>query len=219
MTNGGRIAWAVEKLGAASAEGELPLDASTLLDEVADRVDGLLATRHPLGFIHIDLSRLAPVRVDQRARLHLWTDESPACTDGLGSVHDHVWEGKSTVLAGCLTNTFLQTVPGTGNLTLSEVSYVGDLQYLHVIDKNIGLEVVDQTSIPAGSWYFLPPRVIHATQIDCYPTATLVLTSDVGSGQPRLVSEAHPEPGLRRRPQIAPERVREALAEVRAAIV
>jgi len=219
VTNDGRIERAAGVLRTTSVEGTLQLDASAILHAVAGTVDHLSTTRHPLGFIHIDLTPLASVEPNERLRLHIWTEESRACTDGLGLVHDHVWEGKSFMLAGSLTNSLMRVVrSATGRFTMSEVAYVDGEQFVNVIDKDLELKAIEQNPVNKGSWYFLPRRVIHATEINCYPTATLVLAKYLDSSLPRLVSQIDPEPGPRSRREVPANVTLSALTEVLAAV-
>lgn len=219
MTNDGRIERAADVLRTSSVEGTLPLDATALLRAVAGAIDRLSTTRHPLGFIHIDLTPLASVQSHERLRLHIWTEESRTCTDGLGLVHDHVWEGKSFMLAGSLTNSLMRVVRAeAGRFTMAEIAYVDGKQFVHVIDKELELEDIEQKSVTRGSWYFLPRRVIHATEITGYPTATLVLAKYLDTSLPRLVSEVDPEPGPRTRREVPADVTLCALTEVLAAV-
>lgn len=219
MTNDGRIERAAAVLRAAWVEGDYDLDVKGLLHAVATQVDDVEVTRHPLGFIHADLSPLAKVAAHERLRLHVWTDDSPSCTDGLGPVHDHVWEGKSAVLAGSLTNSLLRVVKATdGPYTMSEASYVDDVQYLTIVDKGLDLQEIEQKQVDQGSWYFLPRRLIHSTRINLYPTATLVLANYVDTGRPRVVSNRNPEPGPRIRSNVPADATLSALDKVLAAI-
>lgn len=195
---------AFEALLHATIEGPLDIDAAEVLRHVRDRLDDLTATRHPVGFIHVQLG--------VGLRLHLWTEDAPAWTDDLGVIHDHTWEAKSLVLAGTLTNTFLRAVHG-GPYKMFEVT--GDRR---LIADNVGLETIEQRRVDAGSWYFLPRRVIHMTRVHMYPTATLVWMTPFGAGLPRLIARECTSISSTPRPPVPSEETREALERCLAAI-
>lgn len=215
MVNEDRIEWATSVLRSACVEGPLAIDSRPLLQTVAGMVPDLVVTRHPLGFIHVDLTPFAQLGSDEQLRLHIWTEESARHTDELGLIHDHVWEGKSFMLAGSLTNRLLRaTRSPSGRSMLSEVAHMDGEQFVEVIDKDLALKLIDLKRCDEGNWYFLPRRVIHETRINRYPTATLVLAVKFAAGRPRVLTEVHPNPGARTRPNVPPEVTLSALTEV-----
>ena len=66
-------------------------------------VDRVIASEHPLGFLHLELTPLVGLSAGERLRMHLW-DASCEPHDELGLLHDHVWSLESSVLVGELSD-------------------------------------------------------------------------------------------------------------------
>jgi hypothetical protein len=227
VANDGRIERAADVLRRVGVEGPIDLDPVPLLQAVADHLDDVTVTRHPLGFLHADLSPFASLAQDERLRLHIWTEESRAFADNLGVYHDHVWEGRSFIITGCVTNSLMRVVRRRNDeerdagerFTMSEVTYLDGRQFIEVIDKDLELEEIDRRRAVQGSSYFLPRRVVHATEIGALPTATIVLAKCFSDGaRPRLVSPLVPDPAPRVRPTVLSDELRSALSRVTATL-
>lgn len=76
-----------------------------ILEHIARNADAVVATYHPLGFIHSKLAEYG----NRTLRLHVWGPygeaQSPAWT-----VHDHAFSFESLVIAGSITNVYYDFV-------------------------------------------------------------------------------------------------------------
>lgn len=136
----------------------------------------LTMQRHPLGFIHIELTSLVPVGAGERLRLHIW-DTDAGVVDDLGDLHDHVWALHSLVLDGELTDSTYEAIADAqGPFWGSRVKY-GALNSSEP-DARYRLDLLDRRRISAGTVYRIPSGVIHASQVTKVPSVTLLLAVD-----------------------------------------
>jgi len=163
-----------------------------LVRRVAAHVEAgeLPARRHPIGFLHIDMSALggAPPGVDYR--LHLWTEISPRA-DGLGTIHDHVWALASAVLIGDLEDVnFVARASPNGGDAFVRVSYTPEGNDF-VPAGSYELSEDRRRAVAAPMVYRLDAGCLHTTEVLSFPTMTLVVADRRvdGPGQP-LVSVA-----------------------------
>lgn len=168
----------------ASPDGTcLEIDATRFLTSIADSVQSIRATKHPLGFIHAELTPLLPgLPEGTRARLHIWMDFFYA-SDELGLIHDHIWALKSCVLTGALIDvTLAPTAAPDGEYAGFRVIYGAANQFRP--EGRWRLTERARRHIGAGQVYSLPPRVVHRTEVASFPLVTLLVTVDENDGGP-----------------------------------
>lgn len=188
---------------------EFLLDGSELLRFLADRSDRFTAFRHPLGFVHAELTGLVSEIPDGvRVRVHVWTDITSG-DDALGLIHDHVWRLASLVLIGQLADVTIEAVPDPqGSHDAIRVTY-GKMNEF-TCEGRVGLKEVDRRYVTAGQIYRLPSRSIHETLIIRAPVATLLVTQDdpLGRTGPIVYAPHSAEPlGVAIREPVSPEEV------------
>lgn len=159
--------------------------AKNVLAEVVEALPQIRATEHPLGFAHLDLT--AVLGTPFRTRLHVWTQETMQWADALGTLHDHTWELRSVVLAGELTDTYLEPRQTTdGQYGAYQIQY-GDTENTTVrLPGMWSLDEAGERTVLTGEIYTLPPRAVHRTTVVSFPTATLVVAKEFGGEGPMV---------------------------------
>ncbi len=169
---------------AASPDGAcLEIDVAHILTLMADRAQSISATKHPLGFIHAELTPLVPsIPAGTRVRLHIWKDPV-FVADELGLIHDHIWSLKSCVLMGVLTDVTLEPIASPeGEYVGFRVGYGETNQFR--LEGRWCLTESTRRSISAGQVYSLQPRIVHRTEVSIFPLVTLLVTVDKKDGGP-----------------------------------
>ncbi|MGW1208056.1 hypothetical protein ACWD5F_00295 [Streptomyces sp. NPDC002499] len=152
------------------------IDAPELLNYISAKIEEIDVSRHPLGFIHAELSSLVYLREGQRVRLHIWNDFVPD-VDNLGFVHDHAWNLTSAVLLGELTDVSLEAVPDdAGSHQGTRVNY-GPVNTFTPA-RRYDLRERSRRHVKAGQVYRIPSRKIHRTEVTALPLVTLLFTQD-----------------------------------------
>jgi len=135
----------------------------------------LIASVHPLGFVHISLNVFVadlPEGLDYR--LHLWPDRTRRI-DELGGLHDHAWTLKSCVLLGGLADVTYHAHPSQdGEFNVRQVIY--GQKNMFSDGGRAELVEVKRRTITAGQVYTVPARVIHQTEAVRTPAITLLVT-------------------------------------------
>jgi hypothetical protein len=177
---------AIEQLASAVDGDRVQLNVEGVLSEIRDNAADVRATRHPLGFIHVDVTEWsAEQRDDVRCRLHLWPSEGFQ-SDQLGSCHDHAWTLKSVVLVGTLTDvTYKPQRNRDGTFSGVRVTYGVENQFTP--EGRFELSEARRRPLTAGDVYELAARTVHATELLAGPAATLLLTVDDDDGKGPLV--------------------------------
>lgn len=164
-------------------KSKLRIDAGSLLRSVASLAPELDVFRHPLGFLHVELTPVADCPPSQRVRLHVWSDVSNRWKDDLGSIHDHTWELRSLVLLGLLTDvTYEPKESPDGEHVASRVLYEESGTRIQRLEGRFVLRVVAELDVEAGHVYRLPPGTLHTTEVRKLPTATLVVSHETDRG-------------------------------------
>lgn len=200
---------AVDVIRTGSLGDQTSLNGPQLLRLLADKSSRFTAFRHPLGFVHTELTALAgEIPEGARVRLHVWTEVTSG-SDDLGLVHDHMWRLSSMVLLGQLADISYRAVPDPrGSHDAIRVSYGEVNEFAH--EGRVALREAGRRYVTAGQIYEIPSRSIHETVITRAPVATLLVTQDDPSGSPGpLIFTPHPtEPaGTAEREPVAPEEV------------
>jgi hypothetical protein len=199
--------------------GRVALDGPELLKFLATKSDRFTAFRHPLGFLHAELTSLvSEIPAGLRVRMHVWT-EGTSGDDELGLVHDHMWQLTSLVLIGQLADVTIRTFPDQqGSHDAIRVTYGEVNEFTH--EGRVRLQEVSRRLVTAGQIYRIPSRSIHETLIVQAPVATLLVTQDdsANSAGPVVFSPHPAEPlGTAVRESVSPEEVSVLLRDVAAA--
>lgn len=157
--------------------GDYPaLAAHGVLTEALSNRDRISAWRHPLGFIHVELTDVVDAHPDERLRLHIW-DNADGVRDDFGTLHDHVWNLRSAVLVGALRDDlFLAEPDPDGPYRGARVRYGASNSAAE--SSRFRLTSVGSREICAPGGYEIPAGVIHMSTVDVVPTVTLVLGTD-----------------------------------------
>ena len=203
------LQYALDVIRSAPMEDQPVPDGSELLRFLSDESDSFTAFRHPLGFVHAELTGLAGEVPDgTRVRVHVWTEVTSG-GDALGLVHDHMWRLTSMVLIGQLADVTFRSIPDLqGSHDAIRVTYgkVNDF----TCEGRVNLQEIDRRYVTAGQIYQIPSRSIHETIIVRAPVVTLLVTQDDPPGSPGpMIFAPHPtEPaGTSIREPAAPEEV------------
>lgn len=162
--------------------------ADHILSLVSDKSDEVVASRHPLGFVHCELSPYVDLP-GHRLRLHIWSDATNEWIDDAGLKHDHTWGLTSLVLRGSLRDHVLEVVPDTqGDWQFMSVKYGSLEDILTPEGSHLTYRVIDTRALIAGDVYALAPGLLHETEVLTRPTVTLVLAAVSPEGSPRLLA-------------------------------
>jgi len=169
------FAQSLRSAGQALAEGIRLHDViGASLESAAD----LEAWRHPLGFTHVELTRQADCRDDERLRLHLWSGSMRIRGDDAGTVHEHTWGLTSLVLRGAIRDRNYRPVERlAGRYQGARVEYGARNKFVQA--GRYDLDLIADRRVDAGSVYRIPPRIVHETEVEQFPTVTLVLATGV----------------------------------------
>lgn len=153
------------------------IDWSRLVASIAGGGDLLECSRHPLGFLHVELSPLFNLAPNERLRLHYWPTAG-ANADSIGSLHDHVWNLASVVAAGSLLDrTFTPVASIDGEYEGTRVFYgQGANQFL--TDGFYDLHFERELTIGPNQVYRVPSRTVHDSSVVTAPAVTFVLAQD-----------------------------------------
>jgi hypothetical protein len=157
--------------------------ADELLGAVADTPDEVVATAHPLGFVHL----LVWQHEDgSRLRLHLWPPEPFSPQLPAWPVHQHAWPLKSLVVRGRIRDARYAVIDDpAGDHYLYATSYERDRSVLRSTSRAIRCELTDTSVWIHGSLYEVPPNAFHTSDAET-PSVTVV-KSGVPTGRPSLV--------------------------------
>jgi hypothetical protein len=146
--------------------------------EYAEAASPLLqCTRHPLGFLHVELTPIAPLYPGERLRLHYWPHMG-ANPDEIGSLHDHVWKLASAVAVGGLRDRTFKAVPDQrGHYRGSAVEY-GERANRFVDRGRFSLTFERELKVGPGDIYRIPARTLHDSEVVDAPAVTFVLATD-----------------------------------------
>lgn len=155
---------------------EHSIDRKLVVRSVLSEAFRLDLRRHPLGFIHADLTSEVAAAPGERLRLHVW-DGNRAPVDDLGDLHDHVWHLRSWILHGRLSDaTYRAVEDDAGPYWGSRVRY--GTQNVAQQALRYRLDLVQRREVSANSAYSIPAGIVHKSQPLQIPTVTLVLAVD-----------------------------------------
>lgn len=137
----------------------------------------LPCTRHPLGFLHIELTSIASLYDGERLRLHYWP-KSGSNADEIGSLHDHVWSLASAVAAGGLRDRTYQPVPASSGEFIGTRVFYGASRNEFSKEGTLDLSFERELTIGPDEIYRIPSRVVHDTEIVDAPAVTFVFSKD-----------------------------------------
>ena len=153
------------------------IDWLSIVDLLEANSDQVTCTRHPLGFVHLEITSIAPVEKGERLRLHYWPREG-SNADEIGALHDHVWDLASVVAAGRLRDrTFRLVSNERGKYRGSVVVYGTSTN--HFADRGrFELAFEREIVVAPGEIYRIPSRTVHDSEIVEAPAVTFVLARD-----------------------------------------
>lgn len=153
------------------------VDWEALVHSIQARAHEITCSRHPLGFLHVELTPIVELESHERLRLHLWP-KLGTNADAIGSLHDHVWHLASVVAAGRLKDRTLRPVPDPD----------GDFEGIRVHYSNRGntfvragmfsLTFEREIVVGPNAVYRVPSRVVHDSSVVDAPAVTFVLARD-----------------------------------------
>lgn len=163
-----------ELTGVVLSHGAITADfLKTLVSEVRESIQRIPVTKHPLGFVHYDLSKMSDLPSGGFARLHIW-DRELATPDPAGNIHDHTWHLTSAILAGSLRDqTFLPRENTSGALSAAQVLY-GQTNSFEAAGRYDLVPLSDQV-FKRGDIYTIPSRIVHESEPLEKPTVTFVV--------------------------------------------
>lgn len=137
----------------------------------------LPCNRHPLGFVHIELTPVASLKSGERLRVHYWP-QAGANADQIGTLHDHVWSLASVVAVGSLRDrTYVPMADPAGAFDGTRVVY-GEDRNEFVPAGTFNLTFDRETHVGGGAVYRIPSRRVHDTTVVEAPAVTFVLAQD-----------------------------------------
>lgn len=147
--------------------------AKELLMNAGYSMKSIRVTKHPLGFVHFDLSSLSGLDDGGFARVHFW-DRSLAAPDPAGNIHDHTWHLTSAVLLGALRDrTYTPYKSAEGAYSAIHVRY-GEVNSFEPAGRHDLFPVSDRT-YSRGDIYRIPSRMVHESEPSDDPTITFVV--------------------------------------------
>lgn len=143
-----------------TAADSVPRQALSLLRDIASGRRDLAAVRHPLGFICFPVERMSEYGVC----VHLWTPDARRVL-AASQVHAHSWDLTSYVLYGTLRNQRIRVdaAQDSASHRVFEVRSRGDVDEFHATPRLVSCQPEADSVYGAGSVYFLPVGVFHAT--------------------------------------------------------
>jgi hypothetical protein len=173
------LSCAAGRIASSADAARLEVDPREVIESVAALLEQVAVFRHPLGFLHFELTPLVVTTGSPRIRLHIWSETSLGWRDSLGLIHDHTWELRSLLLVGALTDVVLeaQTTPG-GKFVGSRVRYSEAGTTIRRMDGSFHIREVQRRSVAPIHAYHLPPGSLHRTEVLGFPTATLVVATE-----------------------------------------
>jgi hypothetical protein len=151
------------------------------------RDSGKVPRVHGNGFLQLDLND------EGTKRLHIWDDKLPS-QSVKSSIHDHVFELKSTILCGRLTHIEYETVSPAVNPQDSYIVYRAEQvpgsnnTVLKPEKEIVSLQETRRFTFAPGSTYNFPPYELHDTQHQGF-TATIMnkVKAPKDYGRPRVL--------------------------------
>lgn len=153
------------------------VDWASVVNAIEQGADEISCTRHPLGFLHLELTPLVEVDQGERFRLHYWPNAGTNA-DAIGSLHDHVWHLSSIVAAGHLQDRTLRPIlDDSGDYDGIRITYSDKGNSFRPIGR-FSLSFERELTVRPGSIYRVPARVIHDSAVLEAPSVTFVLARD-----------------------------------------
>ena len=182
---------AVATLTATHDDSALSVDPGVLLRAVAELVGEIPTTKHPLGFMHFELTSIVGRAPSERVRLHLWSQETREWQDRLGTIHSHTWELNSLVLLGGLKDTVYEAVEnGAGKYRAVEVTYGPSGPESKPTGDLFELRGASVREVTASHAYRLPAGTLHGSEPLAVPTVTLLHARESGKRSVLVLRDA-----------------------------
>lgn len=148
--------------------------------------------RHPLGFVHGELVGDEHVAM----RLHIWDAIERATQEPRWFIHTHIFDLKSIVLTGSLTNHLYEWSETELNADkrLYRITYAGDVSRLEATGHLGRCEPISSEEVNTSQMYTVDCGEFHNTFVpEGAFTATIALTSK-HPGTPLVVGATNGEP-------------------------
>lgn len=159
-------------------EGRLPPavreSALRTLHDIATGVSGLLAVRHPLGFLCFPLERHETGGIC----IHAWSPQLAPAQPTTSDMHAHSWELLSVVLTGELHNVRLTIVDDESTHRVFEVHSGPAGDELRPTPRLVGYRIAGHDVTRQGDLYSLEAGAFHAT------VASAATTIAIGMARP-----------------------------------
>lgn len=189
-------------------------------DQIMANIDRVPTTRHPLGFVHFDVTGLAKLPPFSFARLHVW-DATLAPPDPAGNIHDHSWHLTSAILTGALRDrTFVPVPTPGGSLSAVRVEYGETNEFPDA--GRYELRKLTDTTYRKGDVYQIKSRIVHESEPLGHPTVTLVVGLPDANAEmhgPLILSRSKQgAPGTPKRESLSPAAAKKVLEDIRSFI-
>jgi hypothetical protein len=168
-----------------------PLDLS-VIDEilfyVSKRPEVADATWHPLGFIRLKLASTAQGTV----RVHIWPAKDREPQLPLWSIHDHLFDVRSSILCGVLENHRFAVASDGSPAThrLYEVSYRMNESQLHATTSEVSCHHLSTDVCSPLDSYQVCREEFHASVVkEDILAATIVVTSNHSERPPNVLGD------------------------------
>lgn len=139
---------------------------------------------HPLGFIACTLLIEGP----RKLRLHYWPVTGGAQQSAECQIHDHLFEFRSWILAGAVTNVEYKISRNGPEFSTYRTEYSDERSILVKTDLKLRLEECSRVTYNIGSSYDVRTGVLHETvRVGGQPACTVLLTHDVSDSAPLVL--------------------------------
>ncbi|MFE9576486.1 hypothetical protein ACFYO1_08905 [Nocardia sp. NPDC006044] len=152
-----------------------------VLTDVVDGGSGLLAVRHPLGFLCFPAWRGDGLGIC----VHVWTEDVRA-DPTTSKVHAHSWDLLSTVLYGTVGNEIIEILgaPAPPTHRMFEIQSAADGDLVRATKRLVTYRTRSREHFHTGEVYTLPHGAFHVSDVRG-EAATVVLGED-NLGRPDL---------------------------------
>jgi hypothetical protein len=150
----------------------------------------LIAFKHPLGFLRIQLLREGPVGL----YVHIWTSRISMPRPTTTGIHSHNWWLLSRIITGSIENRVytVEECDNSGDYQIFTVKHDNNVDNLLSTGRYVKCRLANRTLHTTDECYQLPPNTFHFsiphTAVD---TVTLILASHRSSESEYVLG--HPE--------------------------
>lgn len=168
----------------------------------AQKSTSIQAEEHPLGMFVVYFRQETFT-----LRLHIWKPSTSLFRDGLGTIHDHIWDLESYVLRGTISHRVFDLAKDNDGVQLWGHDY--ESQRIHKLEESVLPILRTEKLIPAGGRYFLPAGEFHQTEPMTDLAITLVKATPTKKTVARILDGSA---SSKTRPKVMLDRILETLA-------